>query len=77
MGTEHLGSDMTKRERVSPARFTYLLNEELVSSKEFREGMIFMGNCDGYQFIAPGMTAIDRAGLDKLIYDRVVVRYTI
>lgn len=68
---------MTERERVSSERFTALLNEELRRSQEYREGMMFKGDREGYQFIAPGMGMLERQGLDKLIYGRVAARYTI
>jgi hypothetical protein len=62
---------------VSFERFVALLNDELWSRPQYRQGMEFLNVDFGYDFIAPSLDPTANRALDKSIFDRVSVEYKI
>jgi len=69
--------DAANKETVSCARFVELLNDELRRDPGYRPGMYFVHVGTGYDFVAPMFTMIEKAAMDKAIFDRVSIKYTI
>lgn len=65
------------KEPVSPARFVELLNDELRRDPSYRDGMNFVDVGTGYDFVAPMLKITENCALDKDIFDRVSIKYTI
>jgi hypothetical protein len=66
-----------KKETVSCKRFVELLNEELRRDAGYQPGMCFIHVCTGYDFIASMLTVTEKNAMDKVIFDRVSVKYTV
>jgi hypothetical protein len=64
-----------EKKLVSVDRFVALLNEELKCSPSYQDSMQFIGT--GYDFIAPMLSLPENQKLDKWVFDRVSVKYTI
>lgn len=57
--------------------FVELLNEELRHSHRYQDDMQFINIGTGYDFITPTLSIIENQELDKWVFDRVSVNYTI
>jgi hypothetical protein len=66
-----------EKELVSFDRFVELLNEELKRSPRYQDGMQFINIGTGYDFVAPMLSITENQELDKWVFDRVSVNYTI
>ena len=66
-----------KKEFVSFIRFIELLNEDLMKSGRYQDGMQFISVGTGYDFIAPTLSIMENQELDKWVFDRVSIKYTI
>lgn len=66
-----------EKELVSFDRFVELLNEELKHSPSYQDGMRFINIGTGYDFIAPMLSITESQQLDKWVFDRVSVKYTV
>lgn len=66
-----------KKELVSFGRFLELLNEELINSARYQDGMQFISVGTGYDFIAPMLSIAENHDFDKWVFDRVSIEYTI
>ena len=66
-----------KKELVSFGRFVELLNEELMNSGRYQDGMQFINVGTGYDFIAPTLSIMENQELDKQVFDSVSIKYTI
>ncbi len=66
-----------KKELVSFGRFVELLNEELMNSGRYLDGMQFINVGTGYDFISPTLSIMENQELDKRVFDSVSIKYTI
>jgi hypothetical protein len=66
-----------KKELVSFGRFVELLNEELMNSGWYQNEMKFINVGTGYDFIAPTLSIMENKELDKRVFDRASIKYTI
>lgn len=66
-----------KKRLVLFSRFIELMNEELMNSALYQDGMQFISVGSGYDFITPRLSLTENQGLDKWVFDRVSTKYTI
>jgi len=67
----------SSRELVSPARFIELMNEKLRLAPAYQQAMQFIDLGTGYDLLAPTLDTTANQSLDKTIFDKVSLKYTI